>query len=206
MRLGGFFFILYTKLEAGILKLVRRRRLWANCRKTLSQFYFILGQRWANIETTLGQQIAGFCCQAMILCTIKTPLNTSDKSRAHNAEFGLPFVAILPWLCKKRRGALFTHSATSAQRASTVWHLFRAKANSGIRRLIKWAVTAVCHRMADWIQRRSLLWGLTSVNSLALPPLAQISSYFILVQVTIYRRLLIARVGHLDQSEGYDIS
>ena len=28
----------------------------------------------------------------------------------------------------------------------------------------------------------------------------------ILVQVTIYRRLLIGRDGHLDQSEGYDIS
>ena len=27
----------------------------------------------------------------------------------------------------------------------------------------------------------------------------------ILVQVTIYRRLLIGRDGHLDQSEGYDI-
>ena len=28
----------------------------------------------------------------------------------------------------------------------------------------------------------------------------------ILVQVTIYRRLLIGRDGHLDQSEAYDIS
>ena len=28
----------------------------------------------------------------------------------------------------------------------------------------------------------------------------------ILVQVTIYRRLLICRDGHLDQSEAYDIS
>ena len=28
----------------------------------------------------------------------------------------------------------------------------------------------------------------------------------ILVQVTIYRRLLNGRVGHLDQSEAYDIS
>ena len=38
------------------------------------------------------------------------------------------------------------------------------------------------------------------------------SNYFmigwarILVQVTIYRRLLIGRYGHLDQSEAYDIS
>ena len=29
---------------------------------------------------------------------------------------------------------------------------------------------------------------------------------YIVVQVTIYRRLLIGRDGHLDQSEGYDIS
>ena len=28
----------------------------------------------------------------------------------------------------------------------------------------------------------------------------------ILIQVTIYRRLLIGRDGHLDQSEAYDIS
>ena len=32
------------------------------------------------------------------------------------------------------------------------------------------------------------------------------SRYRILVQVTIYRRLLIGRDGHLDQSEAYDIS
>ena len=33
-----------------------------------------------------------------------------------------------------------------------------------------------------------------------------ISGTRILVQVTIYRRLLIGRDGHLDQSEAYDIS
>ena len=38
--------------------------------------------------------------------------------------------------------------------------------------------------------------------------LPQIQSHWarILVQVTIYRRLLIGRDGHLDQSEAYDIS
>ena len=33
-----------------------------------------------------------------------------------------------------------------------------------------------------------------------------LNRFFFLVQVTIYRRLLIGRDGHLDQSEAYDVS
>ena len=47
-------------------------------------------------------------------------------------------------------------------------------------------------------------YGMRSVILLIVWLLAQLGR--ILVQVTIYRRLLIGRDGHLDQSEAYDIS
>ena len=44
----------------------------------------------------------------------------------------------------------------------------------------------------------AVVWWLTSV--------VMVTWARILVQVTIYRRLLIGRDGHLDQSETYDLS
>ena len=47
---------------------------------------------------------------------------------------------------------------------------------------------------------------LLSLNEQFFYQSAQLIRGRILVQVTIYRRLLIGRDGHLDQSEAYDIS
>ena len=47
----------------------------------------------------------------MVLCTIKNPWSHSIRV-GHSPLFGLPSVAILPWLCRKRRKTIFTHSST----------------------------------------------------------------------------------------------
>ena len=41
----------------------------------------------------------------------KEPLKSFEIRVGHSPGFGLPSVAILPWLCRKRRKAIFTHSA-----------------------------------------------------------------------------------------------
>ena len=46
---------------------------------------------------------------SMVLCTIMNPWSHS-KRVGHCPDFGLPSVAILPWLCRKRRKAVFPHS------------------------------------------------------------------------------------------------
>ena len=40
----------------------------------------------------------------------KEPLKSFEIKVGHSPGFGLPSVAILPWLCRKRRKAIFTHS------------------------------------------------------------------------------------------------
>ena len=48
----------------------------------------------------------------MVLFTIKNPWRHSKG--IYNPGFGLPFLAILPSLCRKRRKAIFTHSLLTA--------------------------------------------------------------------------------------------
>ena len=45
----------------------------------------------------------------MVMYTIKNHLSYSIRV-GHSSDFGLPSVAILPWLCRKRRKVIFTHS------------------------------------------------------------------------------------------------
>ena len=40
----------------------------------------------------------------------KEPLKSFEIRVGHSPGFGLPSVAILPWLCRKRRKAIFIHS------------------------------------------------------------------------------------------------
>ena len=49
---------------------------------------------------------------SMVLCTIKNPWS-HPKRVGHSPDFERPSVAILPWLCRKRRKAIFTHSLTT---------------------------------------------------------------------------------------------
>ena len=44
---------------------------------------------------------------SMVLCTMKNPGSHSIRVR-YCPDFGLPSVAIFPWLCRKRRKAIFT--------------------------------------------------------------------------------------------------
>ena len=49
---------------------------------------------------------------SMVMCTITN--NWSHSIRVgHRPDFRLPSVATLPWLCRKRRKAIFTHSLTA---------------------------------------------------------------------------------------------
>ena len=48
---------------------------------------------------------------SMVLCTIKNPWS-HWIGVGYSPDFGLPSVAILPGLCRKRRKAIFTHSFT----------------------------------------------------------------------------------------------
>ena len=45
---------------------------------------------------------------SMVLCTIKNLWSDSIRV-GHSPDFGLPSVAILPWLCRKRCKTIFTH-------------------------------------------------------------------------------------------------
>ena len=46
---------------------------------------------------------------SMALSAMKNPWCHLIRE-GHNPDFGLPSVAILPWLCRMRRKAIFTHS------------------------------------------------------------------------------------------------
>ena len=55
---------------------------------------------------------------SMVLCTMENPWSRS-KRVGHSPDFGLPFVTILPWLCRKRRKAIFIHSFTRSLTTTT---------------------------------------------------------------------------------------
>ena len=48
----------------------------------------------------------------------KEPLKSFGIRAGHSPGFGLPSVAILPWLCRKRRRAIFIHSVSHSHTIS----------------------------------------------------------------------------------------
>ena len=65
-----------------------------------------------------GLECAELC---IVLCGIKSPWSHSIRV-GHSLDFGLPFVVIMPWLCRKRRKAIFTHSLTSPMGTRPICH------------------------------------------------------------------------------------
>ena len=58
----------------------------------------------------------------------KEPLKSFEIRVGHSPGFGLPPVAILPWLCRKRRKAIFIHSIPSASSSMlTMWDHVKCK-------------------------------------------------------------------------------
>ena len=54
-------------------------------------------------------QRPGVCSAAYGTVHYKEPLMSFEIRVGHSPSFGLPSVAILPWLCRKRRKTIFTH-------------------------------------------------------------------------------------------------
>ena len=74
---------------------------------TLGRIFFI-----GFVHIQCSKLFKGMKCTvlSMVLCTIKKPWSHSIRV-GHSPDFGLLSVAILPWLCRKRREAiLLTHS------------------------------------------------------------------------------------------------
>ena len=57
----------------------------------------------------------------MVLCTIKNPWRSFEIRVGHSPGFGLPSVAILPLLCRKRRKAIFIYIYVSHMASEGWW-------------------------------------------------------------------------------------
>ena len=57
---------------------------------------------------------------SMVLCTKNNPWSHSIRV-GYSPDFGLPSVTILPWLCRKRRKPIFTHSLHVLWQSKGLW-------------------------------------------------------------------------------------
>ena len=86
-----------------VMRTTKKSVIWADTNISL-----ISVGHYVHIQCSKLFKVLECTVLSMVLCTIKDPWSHSIKVR-HSPDFRLPSVAILPWLCRKRRKAIFTH-------------------------------------------------------------------------------------------------
>ena len=95
-------------------------------------------QRLFNDDSAPTVQRPGVYSAAYGTVHYKEPLKSFEIRVGHSPSFGLPSVAILPWLCRKRRKAIFTHTCLMMSHSMS-----RSPANTYIHPVLAWCWASV---------------------------------------------------------------